>query len=568
MNEFLKKIITKGTALWAEWTTQKKLIFVGSCIVVLVLVIALFRVSATPVLSPVVNFAITDEETLRRVVTRINQEDVEAVVGADGIVRVSDAAVARRMRVILINEDILPRGIDPWQVFDRERWTLTDMERNVNFQRAQDRMIADHIRAIRGIDNVELRVIRPARSLFAMDQNPVSAAVTIFPTPGSDIQNNRQAIEGIQRILQFAVEGLQADHITITDHTGQILNDFESLAAFDRLSLIEQERRLIRREEAHLRGLVLSALQSTFSSDRVRDLNVRIDMDMSQMTVETRENFPFVLRPRTPGLPFDDSEIYKSVVVGETTSTTTWRGTGFNPEGPAGVEGHVPPSFRDMSNLYGQMEQETRTINHEINQRNIQEVRSPSVDRVTVSVNIDGTWRIRHDERGNPIILPDGTIEREYTPIPQEKIEQVGALIRDAVGFSAVRMDSVTVHNIPFDRTLEFREQDAAFFRQRQIQTTVIVFISGLTLLLFGFMLFRMISREMERRKRIAEEERARREQMMRESAMVDAEHDGTEVSISYEERTRMELMENAINMAKEHPDDAAQLIRTWLLED
>jgi flagellar M-ring protein FliF len=29
-----------------------------------------------------------------------------------------------------------------------------------------------------------------------------------------------------------------------------------------------------------------------------------------------------------------------------------------------------------------------------------------------------------------------------------------------------------------------------------------------------------------------------------------------------------MELMENAINMAKEHPDDAAQLIRTWILEE
>jgi flagellar M-ring protein FliF len=29
-----------------------------------------------------------------------------------------------------------------------------------------------------------------------------------------------------------------------------------------------------------------------------------------------------------------------------------------------------------------------------------------------------------------------------------------------------------------------------------------------------------------------------------------------------------MELMESAINMAKEHPEDAAQLIRTWLMEE
>jgi hypothetical protein len=30
-----------------------------------------------------------------------------------------------------------------------------------------------------------------------------------------------------------------------------------------------------------------------------------------------------------------------------------WEGTGFNPEGPAGVEGQTPPAFRDMNSLYG-----------------------------------------------------------------------------------------------------------------------------------------------------------------------------------------------------------------------
>jgi flagellar M-ring protein FliF len=49
---------------------------------------------------------------------------------------------------------------------------------------------------------------------------------------------------------------------------------------------------------------------------------------------------------------------------------------------------------------------------------------------------------------------------------------------------------------------------------------------------------------------------------------MAEAEQEGMEVSISMEERNRMELMESVINMAKEHPDDAAQLIRTWLIDE
>ena len=41
----------------------------------------------------------------------------------------------------------------------------------------------------------------------------------------------------------------------------------------------------------------------------------------------------------------------------------------------------------------------------------------------------------------------------------------------------------------------------------------------------------------------------------------------GTPV-IAIEERARLEMQENAINMAREHPEDVAQLIRTWLMEE
>jgi hypothetical protein len=47
-------------------------------------------------------------------------------------------------------------------------------------------------------------------------------------------------------------------------------------------------------------------------------------------------------RQRTPGLGYDNS-------------STSWHGSGYNPEGPAGVEGQTPPAYKDMSNLVGQV---------------------------------------------------------------------------------------------------------------------------------------------------------------------------------------------------------------------
>jgi flagellar M-ring protein FliF len=570
MNDFLKKLLARAAGMWAGWSMQQRGILVVVVAVVIVGVVALFRVSASPILVSVIDAPIRDDAALDRIVLRLNQEDVRVTVTANGLVQVPDAATARRMRAILIREDLIPSGIDPWAIFDRERWTITDFERNVNFQRAQERMIIEHIRAIDDVDDVGIRIVWPPqrRELFSSDRDPVSASVRITPKPGSDITQNRRKIEGIQKLLQFAIAGLSEEHIVITDHNGIQLNNFAGMAAMDRLGLIERENRFIKQMETHYRNTVLRSIQQIFSADRVRDLNIKIDMDMSKISMDTVESFPVTMKPQTPGLAYDDSVLLESILLSESISETTWRGTGFNPEGPPGVEGQTPPAFRDMSNLYGEMTQSTRTRNEQINQRQIQEERSPQINRVTVSVNIDGRWRKRFDERGNPVILPDGSIEREYTPISAEDLRRAEHLIRGAVGFNAARGDSVVVHNIPFDRTEEFKIEDEAYFRQKQIQTTIIVFLSGLTLLLFGFILFRMLSREMERRRRLAEEERARREQMLRESAMAEAENEGMDVSISLEERNRMELMESVINMAKEHPDDAAQLIRTWLLEE
>ncbi|MCL2762277.1 MAG: flagellar M-ring protein FliF [Treponema sp.] len=568
MNDFIKKMAGHITELWGKWSLIQRAVLVAITIAVIGGIIALFGVSSSPNMAPVFDAPIRDQVMLDRIVLRINQEGIKTSVSPVGLVQVADENTARRMRVILIRENLIPTNIDPWAIFDKERWTITDFERNVNFRRAQTQMITDHIKAIDEVDDANVTIVFPERELFRADQNPVTASVIIVPRPGSDITINRKKIEGIQRILKLAIEGLRDDNIVIADHSGVILNNFADMAAIDRLTIIEREQKQIQQLEATYRAKILRSLQETFSVERVRDLNIKIEMDMSKKAVETEEFLPFVLRARTPGLPYDDSDIRMSVPRSRSASTTEWKGTGFNPEGPAGVEGQTPPAFKDMSNLYGQMTQVTEVQNEEINRKVTQEERSPQIDRVTVSVNIDGRWRWKYDEKGEPVILSDGTIEREYTPVPQEQLRGAQMLIQNAIGYNPARGDSVTVQNIPFERSREFADEDAEYFRKKQMQTTIVIFITGLTLLLIAFIIVRVVAREMERRKRLAEEERARREQALRESAMLEAEQEGMEVSISMEERARMELSETVHNLAKEHPEDCAQLIRTWLLEE
>ena len=568
MLEWLKRILDQIKGLWGKWTLVQKLILIGIMAAAIVGIVLLFAVSSAPTMVPLIDAPIRDETARDRIMTRLNEEGARSSVNAAGIIMVDDEKTAKRLRSILIREDLIPQGTDPWALFDRDRWTLTDFERNVNLRRSITQMVTDHVKALDDVDDANVTLVMPETTLFQADQNPVTASVIITPKPGSDITENRKKIEGIQKILKFAVEGLKDENIVITDPNGLILNDFAGMQDFDRLELSKREQKLIASLEAQYRATVLKALQQIYTSDRVRDLNLKITMDMSKKAVQTEEYFPVTIKADNPDTPFDDSEFAKSITRSSSNSSTKWEGTGFNPEGPAGVEGQTPPAFKDMSNLYGKVEQSTLTQNEEINKRQIQEERSPTIDRVSVSVNIDGRWKAKYDAKGQPVITPEGALDREYIPIPEEELRKAQALVQDSIGFNRLRGDSVTVQNIQFDRTKQFTDEDSEYLRKRQFQQSLLIGLAGLALLLISFIVFRVVTRELERRRRLREEELSRQHQMLRESALRQAEEEGVEVSMSVEERKRMELQENAINMAKEHPEDVAQLIRTWLLEE
>lgn len=567
MNEWLKKLISQIKTLWGKWTLVQKLILGGILLAVIVGIVILFSVSSAPTMVPLIDTPITDQDSRDKIVLRLNEENVKTSVSATGLISVSDEATARRMRAILIREDLVPKNTDPWAIFDVERWTTTDFERNVNKRRAIIEEVRQHIKAIDDIDDASVVVNIPEKTLFSADQEPVTASVIIYPKPGSDISANRKKVEGIQKILKFAVSGLADENITIADSSGTVLNDFEGMKEWDRLTRIEKEQKLIAQLEAQYRAKILNSLQQIYGIDRVRDLNIKIDMDMSDKAIQQRDYLPTVIKPDNPETPYDDSEIVPSITLSSETSTTRWQGSGYNPEGPAGVEGQTAPAYKDMSNLYGLSEQSIVKKNELVGQRDTTETVSPSMGRRTVSVNIDGVWTKKRDDKG-VIVVKNGAIEREYAPIGDDELKSATKAVQDAIGYNRARGDSVSVLNIKFDRTAQFEKEDAAYLQKQQTQQTVLYSLIALAVILVSFIVYRMITRELERRRRLKEEELLRKHQMEREKTLWEAEQAGMEVSMSVEERKRLELQENAINMAKEHPEDVALLIRTWIMEE
>ena len=571
MNEWLKKMTGKIQDFWKNSSVIKKVILIGVAVAVIAAVVVAARVSSAPTTVRIFNAPVTNETSRSQILDRISQENVEAYVSDDGYISVADRDTARKMRSILISEGLVPSNIDPFAGYYERSWSTTDAEQNVRLKNAITQSLKQHLEAISDISAAFVTIVLPENELFSADQKPVSASVILKTTPNSNITVDRKRVLGIQRLILSAVEGLTAENLTISDADGNILNDFEGMAESDRVSIIEKQQKLRHAEEAKLRAAVLKALQKFYTDDRIRDLNVTIDMDMSEKSSTSTIYSPIQIRPDNPDTPYDDSEYRDTLPISEQTVVNDWQGTGFNPEGPTGTEGQTPPVYSDMSNVIGHSTQTGVTRNNVINTTQTSEKVAPQLGRRTSSVNVDGVWDIKRDPKTHNYLIDEntGALAREYTPVPAEELSELTNYVRGAVGYDRNRGDLVTVTNIQFDRKAQFSAEDAAYFRKQQTRRTVLLVLAAIALVLVGFIMFRVVSKDIERRRRLREEELLRRQQAEREKALWEAKDDANmQVTMSVEESRRAELQENAINLAKEHPEDVAMLIRTWLMEE
>ena len=569
MNEWFKKMLDQVKTLWSKWTLVQKLILIGSIVGAVGALVLVMVFSSAPTQVAVLSAPITQASEFQAVTGRLEQEGFSFTTTKENMVYVADTKTAQKARAILIRENLIPQGTDPWAIFDVDRWTITDFERNINVRRAVTAQVEQHIRALDDVDDVSLNLVLPEDKLFSEDQNPVTASVKLSLKPGSDFGSNRKKVEGVEKLIMFAVEGLKKENIVITDSSGMQLNDFTNLQDIDRLSITEREMKIKKNYERQYKNDIYNNLKDLLTPERVRVINMDITLNTDKQNVKKTEITPIVMEEDNPLTPYSERTVVQNIPISETKRDLDFTGTGFNPEGPAGQEGQTPPGYKDMENLVGHYTDKSNTVNYGVNQAESTIEKSTwSVSRLTIGVAVDGRWEKVYDDLGERKVKPNGSLERIYVPPTTEDMKAAQGLVEAAVGFNRMRGDLVTVSHFPFDRTSEHQKEDDEYRAAQQMQRTIFFVIIGMALILVSFVAFRLISKEMERRRRLKEEELARQHQMMREKALQSAEEEGVDVEMSVAERARLELQEMAINTAREHPADVAQLIRTWLAEE
>jgi flagellar M-ring protein FliF len=365
------------------------------------------------------NLDISDSSAI---VAQLNQANIPYQVRGNGSQIFVPANDVERIRVQVAQEGLPSGGSVGYEIFDRsEALGTTNFVQNVNLVRALEGELARTIRSFDNIDAARVHLVLPRRELFTRETREPSASVVIKTRGNRRVDPNQ--VRAIQHLVASAVDGLTTSKISVVDDAGNLLaraeDGSEGDMSEDRLS----EARLA--AESRMRTNIERLLERTVGIGKVR-AEVSVDLDFDRIT-ENDETFD------------PDGQVVRSTQTIEENSLTVDR----DGDAPVTVANNLPEAEADQNTAgassTSRNSRTEETTNFEITKSVTTRVReSGAIERLTVAVLVDGARTIGDD--GEPT----------YTPRTQEELQQLAALVRNAVGFDEARGDQVEVVNMRF----------------------------------------------------------------------------------------------------------------------
>lgn len=567
----IKGIFQKLKDALGKLTMVQKAIIGGVLLLIIVLFIIIMSTSTSNESHPLygVNYKIKEKDR-ERIVTALRNMGVEFEQDGEQIF-LKNKETAMKVKTQLGLEGIIPQDLKAWELFDNQPFTTTDFERKINVRRAITASIKKHLEMIDELEHADVIISFGEEKYFAEDMNnfPLTASVVITPAPGSDFTSNKRKIKGLRDMIAKAVDRLKPENVIITDHTGDVLTDkLTETTQEENIRLASEHLKIRERLRMQFYQELKRHLGKVFTEKRL-DLKLNLELNWDIKHVKENLIMPVVIKADNPETPYDDSIVKESIDVSVKKTTEDFKGQGYIPEGPAGIEDQVPPGLKEKMDRYNHYTK-TETIENKEFSRAEQEVRKDPYDlqKMTVTVFLDGIWQKERDEDGD-LIIENGSIRRKFIPVTPDEIKKIENSLKAYIGYNEVRGDKIAVSSVQFDRTTEFEVEDEEIRQARRLRRTILAVVIGIIGIFVVSILYKAVEREMARRRRMREEELIKQQEALRMAALKAAEHDASiGGELSPEERARLELQENAVKVAKEQPESVAKLIRTWLSEE
>jgi len=354
------------------------------------------------------------------------------------------------------------------EIFDKQDFGATSYSQRINYQRALQGELTRAINTLDAVRQSKVILALPPKKTFLEEGGKPTASVVVELNPGKSLSDDQ--VRGITYLVSSAVEGLEPEKVTVVDSRGKMLSKSRDPSLGGSSEMLE-----------------MKAVMEKDLGDRIESILARV---VGSGKVIARVNV--ALNPRQTHTVEEKVDPEATAVLSQTSEEESLDGSRTNPTGVPGARANLPGAAEagQQVGFNQNVKKELRTTNYAVPKtvRNIKEG-AGVLERVSVAVLVDGTTSVQTNDKGET--------QEVYQPRSAEELAKLENIVKNAIGFSDQRGDSVRIENIQFQKE-DFSESNRLLttLERRKIMHSLLKWsIIGFALTLFFFLVVRPFMR-------------------------------------------------------------------------
>ncbi len=399
-------------------------------------------------------------DQLAMIVQKLNEKNIPFQLRDDGkTVAVPQEYLHSTQMSLMAEVGSSKIGTVGLESFEKQDFGLNSYAQKINYQRALQGELTRAINTLTAVKQSKIILALPKQKTFLEEGGKTSASVVVELYSGKTLAADQ--VRGIQYLVANAVEGMQAENVTVVDDRGKMLTRAGDSASAGSSEIMDLKKQI----EANLEDRIEAMLSKVVGQAKVI---ARVDATLGNKIISSVE---------------ETVDPEKTAIRSQQTEEESLDGSRTNPSGVPGSRANVPGA-EDAGQIGFKQDvrKELKSINFDVPKtvRNIREM-AGNLERISVAVLVDG-FQVK-------IKADDGTEESKWTPRATEELTKYETLVKSAIGFNVARGDSVKIENIQFIAE-DFSESDrllTSLERRKLLHALLKWALLGFSLAIFFF---------------------------------------------------------------------------------
>ncbi len=552
---------TLSSSLLAKFPVLEKVralpkpVLLGAAAAVVAAIVAVAMWSSEP--NYKVLFSNLDDRDGGAIVTALGTMNVPYRYNDTGTALLVPAERVYDTRLQLASQGLPRGGSVGFELMDNARFGASQFAEQINYQRGLEGELARSIEAMHTVQHARVHLAMPRQSLFVRERQAPTASVLLNVYPGRSLSDAQ--VSAISWLVASSVPELTAENVSIVDQNGRLL----SAPLGEGRGMDADQMRFVREMEQRTVERILTILNPLVGPGNVH-AQASADVDFSR-----REETSEVYRPnQEPG---------QAAVRSQQTSDSTQRG--INPaqgvpgalsnQAPTNAQAPIANPPQPQPPRPGQPQQPANA------QQQQQQQQQTGTQAATGNLNErrDATTNYEVDRTISHIKQPVGTLKRlsvavvvnyirdkdgEPQALPPEELNKLTNLVREAMGYSDARGDSLNLVNSQFNDG----PPPVPVWRDPEMISlfkTILAWLVGGVLALW---LYRML------RRTVGDYLYPPVDPEQAEAERLEAAREAQDAARAKEVDRYQDNLERARTMASKDPRAVAMVMRTWMSKD